>query len=281
VIQRVAAEALGTALLLAIVVGSGIMGQNLAAGNNAVALLANTIATGAGLFTLITVFGPISGAHFNPAVTVAAVIQRSLRVKEAAAFLAAQFVGACAGVFAAHAMFGLPLVQASSHARGTVGECLGEVTATHYPSFFACTACACCRRGLALDHSGLLVHILHQLRQSGGDVCAVANGYICGHRSEPCDGVHRFPVSGYGIGPRDCALACADRGQIGRPELLRSPPGAPRYARSALTERSKPGNPRRARLERAHGVAMDRPLAFLKMAARMTGQHRLHFRQDR
>jgi glycerol uptake facilitator-like aquaporin len=130
VIQRVAAEALGTALLLAIVVGSGIMGQNLAAGNNAVALLANTIATGAGLFTLITVFGPISGAHFNPAVTVAAVIQRSLRVKEAAAFLAAQFVGACAGVFAAHAMFGLPLVQASSHARGTVGECLGEVIAT-------------------------------------------------------------------------------------------------------------------------------------------------------
>ncbi|MGZ5117614.1 MAG: aquaporin [Burkholderiales bacterium] len=129
-IQRVAAEALGTALLLAIVVGSGIMGQNLAAGNNAVALLANTLATGAGLFALITMFGPISGAHFNPAVTVAAVLQRSLRVKEAAAFVAAQLIGACAGVFAAHAMFGLPLVQASSHARGTFGEGLGEVIAT-------------------------------------------------------------------------------------------------------------------------------------------------------
>ena len=77
VIRRVAAEALGTALLLAIVVGSGIMGEKLAAGNDAVALLANTIATGAGLFVLIIMFAPISGAHFNPAVTLAAVIQRA------------------------------------------------------------------------------------------------------------------------------------------------------------------------------------------------------------
>lgn len=129
-IRRVAAEALGTALLLAIVVGSGIMGEKLAAGNAAVALLANTIATGAGLFVLITIFAPISGAHFNPAVTLASLISRSLTLKEAAAYAAAQFAGACAGVVAAHAMFGLALLQRSEHVRGTLGEGLGEVIAT-------------------------------------------------------------------------------------------------------------------------------------------------------
>jgi glycerol uptake facilitator-like aquaporin len=128
--RRVAAEALGTALLLAIVVGSGIMGERLAAGNAAVALLANTMATGAGLFTLITIFGPISGAHFNPAVTLAAAVERSLSLQEAAAYVAAQFAGAVSGVLAAHAMFGLALVQSSGHARGTIGEGLGEVIAT-------------------------------------------------------------------------------------------------------------------------------------------------------
>jgi glycerol uptake facilitator-like aquaporin len=130
VIARVTAEAIGTALLLAIVVGSGIMGAKLAAGNDAVALLANTMATGAGLFTLITIFAPISGAHFNPAVTIAALIRRSLSLKQAAGYIAAQFAGACAGVVAAHAMFGLPLLQASARARGTSGEFLGEVIAT-------------------------------------------------------------------------------------------------------------------------------------------------------
>jgi glycerol uptake facilitator-like aquaporin len=130
VIRRAAAEALGTALLLAIVVGSGIMGEKLAAGNAAVALLANAIATGAGLYTLITIFAPISGAHFNPAVTLAAVIARALSAQEAGAYVAAQFVGACGGVIAAHAMFGLPLLQTSAHARATSGEMLGEVIAT-------------------------------------------------------------------------------------------------------------------------------------------------------
>ena len=129
-IPRLAAEALGTAFLLAIVVGSGIMGESLAAGNKAVALLANALATGAGLFTLITIFGPISGAHFNPAVTVAAAIERTLSVREAAAYIGAQLAGAFAGVVAAHAMFGLPLLQTSAHARGTIGESLGEVIAT-------------------------------------------------------------------------------------------------------------------------------------------------------
>ena len=129
-IARVTVEAIGTALLLAIVVGSGIMGAKLAAGNDAVALLANTMATGAGLFTLITMFAPISGAHFNPAVTIAAVVQRLLTIKEAVAYVVAQVAGACVGVIAAHAMFSLPLMQASGRARGTFGEFLGEVIAT-------------------------------------------------------------------------------------------------------------------------------------------------------
>jgi glycerol uptake facilitator-like aquaporin len=126
----VSAEALGTALLLAIVVGSGIMGEKLAAGNLGVALLANSIATGAGLFTLISIFAPVSGAHFNPAVTLAAAFDRALPFPVALAYILAQLVGACAGVLAAHAMFGLPLIQTSVHARPTAGEWLGEVIAT-------------------------------------------------------------------------------------------------------------------------------------------------------
>jgi glycerol uptake facilitator-like aquaporin len=130
VIRRLAAEALGTALLLAIVVGSGIMGERLAAGNAAVALLANTLATGAGLFVLISIFAPISGAHFNPAVTLAALLDRTLSVKQAFAYIAVQFGAAWVGVIAAHAMFALPLLQTSAHARPTLGEGVGEIIAT-------------------------------------------------------------------------------------------------------------------------------------------------------
>ena len=128
--RRLLAEALGTALLLAIVVGSGIMGEKLAGGNDAVALLANTIATGAGLYTLIMIFAPISGAHFNPAVTLAAAVWGLISIKESFAYVAAQVAGAVTGVVVAHAMFGLSLIQTSAHARPTLGECLGEVVAT-------------------------------------------------------------------------------------------------------------------------------------------------------
>ena len=128
--RRLVAEALGTALLLAIVVGSGIMGEKLAAGNAAVALLANALATGAGLFVLITIFAPISGAHFNPAVSLAAALSRTLTIKETLGYVMAQFVGACLGVIAAHAMFGLALLQTSVRARSTFGEYLGEIIAT-------------------------------------------------------------------------------------------------------------------------------------------------------
>ena len=115
------AEALGTAFLLAAVVGSGIMGERLAGGNVAIALLANTIATGAMLVTLILTFGPISGAHFNPAVTLADASQGGLAWREVPVYIAAQIFGAFAGVAAAHLMFSEPLFFASRHARS--GEC--------------------------------------------------------------------------------------------------------------------------------------------------------------
>ncbi len=128
--RRVVAEAVGTALLLAIVVGSGIMGERLAGGNVAIALLANTLATGAGLFALILTFGGISGAHFNPAVTVADASQRGLAWKDVLPYIVAQLAGAFAGVALAHSMFGEPLFSASRHARAGIGQLTAEFTAT-------------------------------------------------------------------------------------------------------------------------------------------------------
>ena len=130
VARATVAEAIGTALLLAIVVGSGIMGEKLAAGNTAVALLANSIATGTGLYVLITVFGPISGAHFNPVVSCVCAWRKTLNARACGSYILAQVVGAFVGVLAAHAMFGLPLLQVSAHMRHTPGEGLGEIIAT-------------------------------------------------------------------------------------------------------------------------------------------------------
>jgi glycerol uptake facilitator-like aquaporin len=126
----VVAEAVGTALLLATVVGSGIMGERLAGGNVAIALLANTIATGAGLVTLILTFGSISGAHFNPAVTLADASQGGMPWREVPAYVLAQVVGAFAGVAAAHAMFDEPVFAASTHARAGVSQAFSEFVAT-------------------------------------------------------------------------------------------------------------------------------------------------------
>ena len=129
-VRRAAAEAIGTALLLAIVVGSGIMGERLAGGNLAVALLANSIATGAGLYVLIVALGPISGAHFNPVVSGVSTWEGQLPARTCVVYVLAQVVGAFVGVASAHGMFGLPLVQVSAHVRPTLGEGLGEVIAT-------------------------------------------------------------------------------------------------------------------------------------------------------
>jgi glycerol uptake facilitator-like aquaporin len=120
----------GTALLLAVVVGSGIMGERLAAGNAAIALLANSFATGCGLFVLILVLAPVSGAHFNPLVTLVALAERATTLRVAMLFVAAQLVGAVAGVALAHAMFELPAWGASSHVRSGTGQWLAEAVAT-------------------------------------------------------------------------------------------------------------------------------------------------------
>jgi glycerol uptake facilitator-like aquaporin len=124
------AEALGTAFLLAAVVGSGIMGDRLAAGNVAIALLANSLATGAMLVALILTFGPISGAHFNPAVTLADASQGGLAWREVPVYIAAQIAGAFAGVAAAHVMFGEPMFFASRHVRAGGAQLFSEFIAT-------------------------------------------------------------------------------------------------------------------------------------------------------
>jgi glycerol uptake facilitator-like aquaporin len=128
--RRLVAEALGTAMLLAVVVGSGIMGERLAGGNEAVALLANTLATGAGLTVLIVVFGPLSGAHFNPAVTLVFALRREIGAGLAAAYALAQAVGGIAGVWAAHAMFAEPVWQMSAKLRAGPSQVFSEAVAT-------------------------------------------------------------------------------------------------------------------------------------------------------
>ena len=127
--RQIAAEALGTALLVATVIGSGIMGDALSP-DDAVTLLANTIATGAILVVLITVLGPISGAHFNPAVTMAFALKRSISPRPAMAYVAAQFAGGLLGAIAAHIMFDQPALQVSTHIRSGVGQWWSEIVAT-------------------------------------------------------------------------------------------------------------------------------------------------------
>jgi glycerol uptake facilitator-like aquaporin len=128
--RRLVAEAVGTAFLLATVIGSGIMAERLAGGNVALALLANTLATGAGLVALILTFGGISGAHFNPAVTVADASQGGLPWKDVIPYVLAQIAGAFAGAALAHVMFDAPLFSASRHVRSGLGQLAGEFTAT-------------------------------------------------------------------------------------------------------------------------------------------------------
>ena len=128
--RRVAAEGLGAFFLFACVIGSGIMAQNLSGGNDAIALLGNTLATGAILFVLITLLGPISGAHMNPAVSLVAASRRELGWGDAAAYIAAQFAFGILGAWAAHLMFGLPTLQLSVKARTGPGQWTGEFIAT-------------------------------------------------------------------------------------------------------------------------------------------------------
>jgi glycerol uptake facilitator-like aquaporin len=128
--RRLAGEALGTAFLLAVVVGSGIMGERLAAGNAALALLANSIATGCGLWVLISIFSPISGAHFNPVVTLAFAVSGEFGWRDVLPYIATQVIAAFIGVAAAHLMFQLPLFSMSEHARAGPSQWFSEGIAT-------------------------------------------------------------------------------------------------------------------------------------------------------
>ena len=128
--RRLFAEGLGTALLLATVVGSGIMGANLSGGNVAIALLGNTIPTGAMLVVLITILGPVSGAHFNAVVSIAFAFRRELTLPDTVAYIAVQFIGAVLGVYAAHFMFDLDIIQSSILIRTGSGQWFSEAIAT-------------------------------------------------------------------------------------------------------------------------------------------------------
>jgi glycerol uptake facilitator-like aquaporin len=130
VVRKLGGETCGTALLLATVIGSGIMAERLAAGNAAIALLANTLATVAGLYVLIEVFGPVSGAHFNPAVSAVMAWRGELPRNELAAYVGAQLIGAVLGAWLANAMFDLPIVQLSTKVRAGAGQWLAEAVAT-------------------------------------------------------------------------------------------------------------------------------------------------------
>lgn len=128
--QRLFGELLGTALLLAVVIGSGLMAERLSGGNVAVALLANTLATVGGLYVLIEVFGPVSGAHFNPAVSLAMALRGELPWTRLAGYVPAQLLGAALGAVLAHAMFDLPLLQVSARLRTGTGQWIAEAVAT-------------------------------------------------------------------------------------------------------------------------------------------------------
>ena len=150
------AEALGSAALLAVVVGSGIMAERLAMGNTAVALLANALATGFALYALIALFGPVSGAHFNPAVTLMETLQGHVNRKRLLVYCLAQWCGAVIGVWLAHLMFDLPIIQVSHHARSGLGQFVSEIVAT----------------------TGLLLLILGLSRQAAQRIPAAVGAYI-------------------------------------------------------------------------------------------------------
>lgn len=128
--RQLAAEFFGTALLLLAVAGSGVMGEALAGGNIAIALLANSLVTGAALYVIISLFGPVSGAHLNPVVTLMAWADRVIEARQAFGYLLAQFTGAIAGVWAVHAMFGQAILQASTKPRSSAGLWVSELLST-------------------------------------------------------------------------------------------------------------------------------------------------------
>ena len=155
------AEALGTMLLLTVVIGSGIMAERLADGNVAIALLANTLATVAGLYVLIEVFGPLSGAHFNPAVSAVMALRGEIPKADLLPYIAAQLFGAMLGAWLAHAMFDMPILQWSAKLRTGQGQWIAELVAT--AGLLLVIMRAPVGHGGGLHRCGLLVHRLHFL----------------------------------------------------------------------------------------------------------------------
>ena len=186
---RVAAEALGTGLLVATVVGSGIMAEKLAGGNVAIALLGNTIPTGAILVVLILALGPISGAHFNPAVSLVMAINGGLRWRELGPYAVAQILGGCSGTLVAHGMFDLPLLQLASKVRNGSGAVVcrvrrdlraaGDDPGRRPLSHRGGSVC-----GRAVHNRRVLVHRLDLVRQPSGDDRALHNGHLRRDRAE-------------------------------------------------------------------------------------------------
>ena len=177
--QRILAEGLGTAFLLAVVVGSGIMAAKLAGGNAALALLCNTLPTGAILTVLILIFGPLSGAHFNPAVSLAFALRGQLPWRMTGLYTVTQIVGGIVGVWVAHLMFELPVWQLSGTVRTGPGQWFAEAIATFGLglTIFGGRGARAFGHALcsgALHHFGLLVHRLHVVCEPGGDDRACA-----------------------------------------------------------------------------------------------------------
>jgi glycerol uptake facilitator-like aquaporin len=188
--RRIVAECLGTAFLLAAVVGSGIMGEKLAGGNIAIALLANTLATGAMLITLIFTFGPISGAHFNPAVTLADASQGGISWSDAPAYIAAQVLGAFIGVAASHLMFGEALLQFSHHVRAGGGQLFSEFIATFG---LLCVIWGCARLrseavpvAVGLYITGAYWFTASLLCQSSRNACTSIHGHRTDYGAHSC-----------------------------------------------------------------------------------------------
>ena len=186
---RLMAEFLGTAFLVADVVGSGIMGERLAGGNVAIALLANTIATGAALVALILHFGPISGAHFNPAVTLADAMERGISWREEP-YMSHAICGRNWRRIVAHLMFGLRWYSLSPHARSGWAIVLSEFVATFGLfgdlGLLAVAARSGAVRGRKLHHGSLLVYGINLVCKSGGHDCAGCIGYLCGDSAVGC-----------------------------------------------------------------------------------------------
>ena len=198
--RRLVAEGLGTAFLLAVVIGSGIMGERLSGGNVAIALLANSLATGGGLVVLILIFGPVSGAHFNPAVTLAAATQGVLPWREVLPYIALQVLGAFAGVAAAHLMFGEPLFFASLKVhqwRAMVERVRGDLWLAHGDLWLRAPEHhgGALRRG-SVHHVRLLVYGVHLLRQSCGHACPRGEQHLCRDSPGRCRGVHPGATAG-------------------------------------------------------------------------------------